>query len=49
LLLCSQQPSVSLVFEITRIDQLFAVFPSVDKFINQFDKQGQDAEYLLAA
>jgi anti-sigma B factor antagonist len=49
LLLCSQQPSVSLVFEITRIDQLFAVFPSVDKFINQFDKQVQGAEYLLAA
>jgi len=35
LLLCSQQPSVRIVFEITRIDQLFAVFPSVDKFVNQ--------------
>jgi anti-anti-sigma factor len=34
LLLCSQQPSVRLVFEITRIDQLFAVFPSVSNFVN---------------
>jgi len=49
LLLCSQQPSIRLVFEITRVDQLFAVFPSVDKFINQFDVQRQGAEYLLAA
>lgn len=30
LLLCSQQPSVSLVFEISRVNQLFAIFPSVD-------------------
>lgn len=49
LLLCSQQPSVRLVLEITRVDQLFAVFPSVDKFINQFDNQRQSSEYLLAA
>jgi anti-anti-sigma factor len=37
--LCSQQPPVRLVFEITRIDQLFAVFPSVSKFVNQNDLQ----------
>lgn len=48
LLLCSHQPSVRLVFEITRVDQLFAVFPSVDKFMSQFHNQ-QDSEYLLAA
>jgi anti-anti-sigma factor len=36
LLLCSQQPSVRLVFEITRIDQLFAVFPSVSNFVNSY-------------
>ncbi|WP_201324638.1 STAS domain-containing protein [Pseudanabaena sp. lw0831] len=48
-LLCSQQPSVRLVFEITRIDQLFAVFPSVSKFVSRFDVQNQDSEYLLAA
>ncbi len=49
LLLCSQQPSVSLVFEITRIDQLFAMFPSVSKSVNRFDVQNQGSEYLLAA
>ncbi|MCL1489919.1 MAG: STAS domain-containing protein [Pseudanabaena sp. Salubria-1] len=49
LLLCSQQPSVRLVFEITRIDQLFAVFPSVINFVNHFDAQNQGSEYLLAA
>ncbi len=34
LLICSQQPSVSLVFEITRIDQMFAVFSSFDTLKN---------------
>jgi anti-anti-sigma factor len=48
-LLCSQQPSVRLVFEITRIDQLFAVFPSVSKFVSRFDIQNHGSEYLLAA
>jgi len=37
LLLCSQQPAVGIVFEISRVDQLFGIFPSLDKFINQFD------------
>jgi anti-anti-sigma factor len=49
LLLCSQQPSVRLVFEISRIDQLFAVFPSVDQFVNQSVFQRQGSEYLVAA
>ena len=48
-LLCSQQPSVRLVFEITRVDQLFAVFPSVSNFVGRFDGQNQGSEYLLAA
>lgn len=39
LLLCSQQPSVSLVFEITRVDQFFAIFPSFDTFIDQYAPQ----------
>ena len=34
LVLCSQQPSVRLVFEISRIDQLFAAFSIVDQFVN---------------
>ena len=34
LVLCSQQPSVSLVFEITRIDQLFAIFPCINTLMN---------------
>ena len=34
LLICSQQPSVSLVFEITRVDQMFAVFSSFDTLKN---------------
>jgi anti-anti-sigma factor len=49
LLLCSQQPSVRLVFEITRIDQLFAVFPSVDNFENQSEVQTLSSKYLVAA
>jgi anti-anti-sigma factor len=35
LLLCSQQPSVRFVFEITRIDQLFSIFSNVDMLVNQ--------------
>ena len=49
LLLCSQQPPVRIVFEITRIDQLFAIFPSVNTFMNQFDNYPETSEYLLAA
>jgi len=49
LLLCSQQPSVRLVFEITRIDQMFAVLPSVDTFVSQSDITKQTREYLVAA
>ena len=49
LLLCSQQPTVGIVFEISRVDQLFGIFPSLDKFINQFDIHRQASEYLLAA
>ena len=49
LLLCSQQPSVRLVFEITRIDQLFAVFPSVDNLENQSEVQTLPSKYLVAA
>jgi anti-anti-sigma factor len=49
LLLCSQQPSVRLVFEITRIDQFFAILPSVDTFVSQSNIQKQTCEYLVAA
>ena len=49
LLLCSQQPSVRFVFEITRIDQLFAVFPSVDNLENQSEVQTMPSKYLVAA
>ncbi len=49
LLLCSQQPSVRLVFEITKIDQFFAVLPSVDTFVRQSNIQKQTSEYLVAA
>jgi anti-anti-sigma factor len=49
LLLCSQQPSVRLVFEITRVDQLFAVFSSFSNFVSLFDSQAQASEYLVAA
>lgn len=48
-LLCSQQPAVRLVFEITRIDQLLAVFTSVSNCVNRFDVQNQGSEYVLAA
>ncbi|OIP69686.1 MAG: hypothetical protein AUK48_14325 [Oscillatoriales cyanobacterium CG2_30_44_21] len=33
LLLCSLHTSVHLVFEITRIDQLFAILPSLENFV----------------
>jgi anti-sigma B factor antagonist len=50
LLLCSQQPSVRIVFEITRADQLFAIFPSFDKFVSQLNNiYEQPSEYLVAA
>lgn len=52
LLLCSQQPSVRLVFEITRFDQLFAIFPSLDTFIDQSEfhhNSYKHSEYLVAA
>jgi anti-anti-sigma factor len=42
LFLCSQQVSVRIVFEITRFDQLFAIFPSIDSFIDQTKKSSQD-------
>jgi anti-anti-sigma factor len=52
LFLCSQQPSVSLVFEITRFDQLFAIFPSLDTLSDQsafHHNSYKDAAYLVAA
>jgi anti-anti-sigma factor len=52
LLLCSQQPSVRLVFEITRFDQLFAIFPSIDTFIDRSElhhNSYKHSEYLVAA
>jgi len=52
LLLCSQQPSVQIVFEITRFDQLFAIFPSIDTFVSQSEfhhNSYQHSEYLVAA
>lgn len=49
LLLCSLQPSVRLVFEISRIDQMFAIFPSFDTYINQSSIQSQSNDLLVAA
>ena len=49
LLLCSQQPSVRLVFEISRMDQMFAVLPSADFFMNQASLDYQNSNYLVAA
>ncbi len=49
LLLCSQQSSIQLVFEISRIDQLFAIFPSVDRFMDQFKVQHEISACLVAA
>ncbi|MBD2176472.1 STAS domain-containing protein [Pseudanabaena sp. FACHB-1998] len=49
LLITSQQSSVRLVFEITRIDQLFAIFPSIDTCMNQFNVTNSDANYLAVA
>ena len=37
LLLCSLKPSVRILFEITRIDQLIGVFANFDAAIAQFD------------
>ena len=48
LVLCSQQPSVSLVFEITRIDQLFAIFPCINTLMN-LDIRQQAYSNLVAA
>jgi len=39
LLLCSLKPSVRILFEITRIDQLIAIFANFDTAIAQFDMQ----------
>lgn len=49
LLLCSLQPSVRLVFEISRIDQMFGIFANFDTYINQSASQNQVAEFLVAA
>jgi anti-anti-sigma factor len=49
LLLCSQQPSVRLVFEITRADHFFAIFPSLEPFVTQLDMNQSVSEYLIAA
>ena len=49
LLLCSLQPSVQIVFEISRIDQLFAIFPSFDNCADHLGFQQQSSNYLLAA
>lgn len=37
LLLCSLKPSVRILFEITRIDQLIGIFPNFEAVIAQFD------------
>jgi anti-anti-sigma factor len=39
LLLCSLKPSVRILFEITRIDQLIGVFANFEAAIAQFDMQ----------
>jgi anti-anti-sigma factor len=49
LVLCALQPSVRLVFEISRIDQVFGIFSSFDTCMHQFNTQKQPSEYLLAA
>jgi anti-anti-sigma factor len=49
LLLCSTQPSVSLVFEITRFDQVFAIFPSLDAIVGSPAPHQAQSQYLLAA
>lgn len=48
LLLCSLQPSVRIVLEITRVDQLFAVLPSIETFMNQSNQQRQDSDCLAS-
>lgn len=50
LILCSQQPSVNLVFEITRFDQVFAIFPCFDSLVASSVLLNQEqSQYLLAA
>jgi len=49
LVLTSQQSSVRLVFEITRVDQLFAIFPDVNAFLDQFTLTNSEANYLAVA
>ena len=46
LLLCSQQPSVNLVFEITRFDQVFAIFPSFDSLVASSSVSLSQEQYL---
>ena len=49
LVLTSQQSSVRLVFEITRVDQLFAIFPDVNACLDQFTLTNSEANYLAVA
>jgi anti-anti-sigma factor len=49
LILCSQQPSVNLVFEITRFDQVFAIFPCFDSLVASSVLNQEQSQYLLAA
>lgn len=49
LVLTSQQSSVRLVFEITRVDQLFAIFPDVNTCLDQFTVTNSNANYLTVA
>ena len=48
LVLCSQQPSVSLVFEITRIDQLFAIFPCINTLMSLDIRQQAYSNFVAA-
>ncbi len=49
LILCSLQPSVRIVFEISRIDQMFGIFPNFDTYVNESIAQGQASDLLVAA
>jgi anti-anti-sigma factor len=49
LLLCSLQASVRLVFEISRMDQVFGIFPSFDNCVNHIDFPHRASNYPLAA
>lgn len=49
LVLCSLQPAVRLVFEISRIDQMFGIFPSFDHCMDLLAMHQQSANYLVAA